>query len=452
MPITQTLAEAVLDGELAAPPAAALDAANASLIDAVAVMLAATGLEPAVAPFPLHVLATGGAGEARFFGGGGRRVPAGSAALVNGALGHALDFEDTFDAAGGHPNAIAIPVMLALGEMVAAPGAEVLSAIAVGAELTCRLGLGLRHDPATLGWYHPPMLGTLGAVLGAARLLRLEPGQTADALSLAMTGFSLTAELKRSPDSTLRAVRDGLAARAAVDAVRMALAGVRGFALPLEGEAGFFRQISGAEPDEDAILDGLGSRWFNTGLTIKQWPTCRGTHAAMAIARRMRDEGLAADAIERIAVTVSSPDEMLMQPLDQKRAPATVIDAKFSIPFTAARMLERGDVTLASFLDLVPPSLAARFHYAGSFGGDAGLEGLTRFDVTLRDGGQRRYEQRRPSAATTGTVAVGTLRAKFDACVVHARPRLPDGAADRLFDALLDFRARPAGSLFDAIA
>jgi 2-methylcitrate dehydratase PrpD len=451
MTITRALSEAVLDGGLGTPPAAALDAANASLVDAVSVTLAATGLEPAVAPFPRYVRAIGGTGEARFFGGGGLRVPAGSAALVNGALGHALDFEDTFDAAGGHPNAIAIPVLLALGELTSASGAEVLSAMAVGAELTCRLGLGLRRDPAALGWYHPPMLGTLGAVLGAARLLRLEPGQTADALSLAMTGFSLTAELKRSPDSTLRAVRDGLAARAAVEAVRLALAGVRGFVLPLEGEAGFFRQISGAEPDEDAILDGLGTRWFNTGLTIKQWPTCRGTHAAMAMARRMRDDGLAADAIERIAVTVSSPDEMLMQPLDQKRAPATVIDAKFSIPFTSALMLERGDVTLGSFLDLVPPSLAARFDYAGSFGGDPRLEGLTRFDVTLRGGGQRCYEQRRPAAATTGAVAVETLRAKFDACVVHARPRLPDGAAERLFDALLDFRGGPAGNLFDAI-
>jgi len=451
MSITWALSEAAL-GEALRPSAAALDAANASLVDSVSVMLAATGLEPAVAPFVQLVAARGGAAEARFFGSGGLRVPAASAALVNGALAHALDFEDTFDAAGGHPNAIAVPVMLALGERQGASGAEVLEAIAVGAELTCRLSLGLRRDPAGLGWYHPPMIGALGAVFGAARLLRLTVPQTADALSLAMTGFSLTAELKRSPDSTLRAVRDGLAARAVVEAVQLALAGVKGFALPLEGEAGFFRQLSGEGPDEAAILHGFGTRWLNTGLTMKQWPTCRGTHAAMEIARLMRADGIAADAIDRIAVTVSSPDEMLMQPLAQKRAPATVIDAKFSIPYTAGVMLERGEVSLATFLELTPPPLAARFDYAGSFGGDPSLEGLTRFDVKLRGGDVRRYEQKRPAAATTGTVTPAALRAKFDACIVHARPRIPDASAERLFGALRDFRDRPARALHDALA
>jgi len=451
MPITRTLAEAVLD-ETLTPSAAALDAANASLVDSVSVMFAATGLEPSVAPFVQLVTERGGAAEARFFGSGELRVPASSAALVNGALSHALDFEDTFDVAGGHPNAIAIPVLLALGERAGASGAEVLGAIAVGAELTCRLSLGLRRDPARLGWYHPPMLGALGAVFGAARLLRLTVPQTADALSLTMTGFSLTAELKRSPESTLRAVRDGLAARAVVEAVQLALAGVKGFALPLEGEAGFFRQISGEGPDEAEILADLGATWLNTSLTMKRWPTCRGTHAAMEIARRMREDGIGADAIDRIAVTVSSPDEMLMQPLEQKRMPVTVIDAKFSIPYTAGVMLERGDVSLATFLDLDPPAVAARFDYAGSFGNDPSLEGLTRFDIRLRDGGDKRYEQKRPATLTTGTISSVELRAKFDACVMHARPQLAKASAERLFGALLDFRNRPVRCLYDAVA
>jgi 2-methylcitrate dehydratase PrpD len=450
MMLTRRLVEAA-SGAAMAPSAGALDAANASLFDGVSVMLAATGLEPSVEPFVRHANALGGAAEARFFGSASLRVPAASAALVNGALAHALDFEDTFDAAGGHPNAIAMPVMLALGERAGATGRAVLEAIAVGAELTCRLSLGLRSDPARRGWYHPPMLGALGAVLGAARLLQLTPAQAADALSLAMTGFSLTAELKRSPDSTLRAIRDGLAARAAVDAVLLAQAGVRGFALPLEGEAGFFRMVSGEAPDEAAILDGLGDRWLIESLTMKQWPTCRGTHAAMEIARRMRAERIRAEDVERIAVTVSSPDEMLMQPLAQKRAPATIIDAKFSIPFTAGVMLEQGELTLATFTDMATPALAGRFDYTGSFGGDPALEGLTRFDVTLRDGTIRRYDQKRPAGTTSGTVTAEELRAKFDACVVHARPEISSHAAGRLFEALRDFRNRPAGCLYDAL-
>ena len=451
MSLTRRLAKAAVGGARFEPTPAALAAAKASLIDGVSVMLAATGLEPVVKPLEQYARAQGGTPEAGFFGSGGVRLPAASAAMVNGGLSHALDFEDTFDAAGGHPNAISIPVLLALGERVGASGAEVLTAIAIGGELTCRLSLGLRHDPAERGWYHPPILGALGAVFGAARLLRLTPEETADSLSLAATGFALSAELKRSPESTLRGIRDGLAARAVVDAVSLGQAGVRGFSLPLEGEAGVFRHLTGAAPDEDAIFDGVGEIWLNTSLSIKRWPTCRGTHAAMEIARRMRSEGLRPDSVERIAVTVSSPDEMLMQPLAQKRVPATVIDAKFSIPFCAGMMLEHGDVSLGTFLDITPPALASCFEYAGSFGGDSSLEGLTRFEVKLRDGTVRRYDQKRPESDTTGTVSPAALRAKFDSCIIHARPVVTSQAADRLFEALLDFCNRPAGCLYDAI-
>ncbi len=449
MALTQRAAEATLSLTV---HRAALDAARASLIDCVSVMLAATGLEPAVEPLVRHAYAVGGTGESRSFSGNGSLLPAASAAFVNGALAHALDFEDTFDAAGGHPNAIAIPVLLALGERHAKTGAEVLEAIAVGAEFTCRLSLGLRTDPALRGWYHPPIIGALGATLGAARLLKLTAEKTADALTLAMTGFSLSAELKRSPASTLRAVRDGLAAQAVVDAVLLAQAGVRGFMLPLEGEAGIFRHLTGEAPDEAAIFEGIGEIWLNTGLTLKQWPTCRGTHAAMEIARRMREEGVHAREVKKIEVTVSSPDEMLMRPLAQKRAPATVIDAKFSIPFTAGVMLERGDVLLSSFVDLTPPAVASRFKDAGSFGGDPKLEGLTRFDVTMRDGNTRRYDQKRPPAQVTGDISPAAQREKFDACVAHTKPGLGPDRAGRLFEALVDFPNRSAGSLFDTLA
>src|SRR5262249_5585720 len=45
-----------------------------------------------------------------------------TAALLNGAAGHALDFDDTHLAMGGHPSVPVIPSVLALAETIAANG------------------------------------------------------------------------------------------------------------------------------------------------------------------------------------------------------------------------------------------------------------------------------------------------------------------------------------------
>src|SRR5690606_39018228 len=87
-------------------PREALNAAQVSLLDALAVMLAAAALEPATRPFWQHARA-GGDGPAPLLAGG--TAQASAAALANGALAHALDFEDTHDATGLHPNAVVIP-------------------------------------------------------------------------------------------------------------------------------------------------------------------------------------------------------------------------------------------------------------------------------------------------------------------------------------------------------
>ena len=121
-------------------------AARLCLADGLAVMLGALRLEPAVQPFQTQARLYG-PGPAPLLAGG--TAPAPAAALANGALAHALDFEDTFDRAGLHVNAAVIPTVLALGPDK--PLAEVLRAMILGADLACRIGLSLTRDPATRG-------------------------------------------------------------------------------------------------------------------------------------------------------------------------------------------------------------------------------------------------------------------------------------------------------------
>jgi 2-methylcitrate dehydratase PrpD len=323
-------------------------AAQIALADGLGVMAAAVVLEPATAPFLDHAIAMGGSGPARIIG---RKcsVTAPMAAMANGALSHALDFEDTFEPGMIHPNASLVPAVLALAQMENPDGRLVLQSLAIGCDFACRLSLALDGDPARRGWYHPPILSGLGATLGAAYLMGLTEQQAIDALGLFAAQFMLADELKRSPQSHLRAVREGLAARAAVEAVLLARAGVRAVERPLEGPSGVFAQLTGNGPQEQALLDDLCIRFAGPSVAIKRWPSCRGTHSAIVAAQSLRQRGVSAGSIARVEVIATPPNDMLFVPRQSRIAPHTAIDAKFSIPYVFAAAMTRDAIDLDAF-------------------------------------------------------------------------------------------------------
>jgi 2-methylcitrate dehydratase PrpD len=348
--LSARLAEHVAGVRFEQLPPNTIAATCRALLDAVGVMHAASGMAPEARPFIELAAAHGGKPQASIFG-TELCVSAESAALANGAMAHALDYEDAFDAAPVHPNASLVPAVVALAQAHGpVSGAELVTAIAVGCDLVCRLALCLREDPARLGWYPPPILGAMGAVAGAARLLRLSPRQVLDAWSLMLLQNSCSGEITRDADTVLRAVREAFPAHAAVMVARLAAAGIPGFSAPFEGEAGFFRLFAGGRFDAQVLLQDLGSRWHIDQLSFKPWPSCRGTHAAIESALYLRQQhGIAPHTIASITVRGGAVQRMLAEPAERKRAPATSIDAKFSLPFTVATALCRGAVTLDSF-------------------------------------------------------------------------------------------------------
>ena len=108
-----------------------------------------------------------------------------TAALVNGAAGHALDFDDTHTTMGGHPSVPVLPALLALGDAERAHGRALLTALVVGIELECRLGalLGFGHYAA--GFHSTGTVGTFGAAAACAHLLGLDEHAWSQALGLA---------------------------------------------------------------------------------------------------------------------------------------------------------------------------------------------------------------------------------------------------------------------------
>lgn len=342
-------------------PASTVAATKRSLVDGLGVMLAASSLGEGIEAFQAMADVCS-RGEQAILIGTGRRAPLSLAALANGALSHALDFEDSYDGAPVHPNAVALAATLSLADAHGSvSGKSLLAALAVGCDLVCRLGLALRCDPTSYGWYTPPILGAFGAVAACAKLVDLSPAQIKDAFSLLLCSHTCSAEIKYSPDSHIRAIRDAFPAQAAVQAVRLAGSGIRGFDAPFEGKAGLFAMYARGEMDLARLTGNLGREFEGDRVSYKPWPSCRGTHPFIEAVLKMREAGLTADQVESIQLFGHPVLRMLDEPRDTKRAPSTAIDAKFSLAFTVAAALIDGEITLGTFdaARLSRPDIAA---------------------------------------------------------------------------------------------
>lgn len=430
-------------------PGGALDAAARALMDATGVMLAASGLSPDVAPF-IDLAAAQGGGPCSILG-TGISTSASMAAFANGAMAHALDFEDAFDPAPSHPNASLMPAAIALVQAADGPvsGRDFLTALAVGCDVVCRLGLSLRQTMEESGWYPPPILGAFGAAAAGARIAGLNARQTRDALSLALCQVTAPGEIKHSAGTVVRAVREAFPAQAAVTAVQLARAGVAGFEEPLEGPGGFFRLYVDGRYAPEALLAGLGRTWLGEQLTFKAWPACRGTHAFIEIALALRaSPGFDWRQITAVRATIGEVQRMLTEPLERKRAPATAIDAKFSIPFTIALALVRGRVGLDDFdaAALSDPdvlALAARVEIVErpDWGRDRAAAGA--LSLTLGTGEVLNDERLTALGAPANPLGAAALEAKFADCAARARSPLSGAEAGALAQTLLGLAGSP---------
>ncbi|HEM61672.1 MAG TPA: MmgE/PrpD family protein, partial [Chloroflexi bacterium] len=370
----------------------------------------------------------------------GAKAPAPLAALANGSMAHALDFEDVHDNAPVHPNAATVPAALAVAEsMGGVSGKQLLTAMALGSDLVCRLGLAFNENPLESGWYIPPILGAFGATAAAGKLLGLSAEQVVDAFSLTLCQATCSAELTHSPQSVVRSVRDAFSAQAGVVSALLAQRGVTGFDRPLEGEAGLFRLYSRGNYDPTALTRELGRTFEGVNVSFKPWPSCRGTHSYIdAILQIMETEGLRPSEVEGINLVVSPVNRMLCEPLESKQRPATAIDAKFSLPFIVATALVRGRVNLDDF---APEALAdgevLELARKVSYEVDPGVtlkeavRGVVELE-TLRGSVSRRVDV--PYGHPHNPISQEALVAKFKDCAGHAATGIPESRLDDVVD------------------
>ena len=338
----------------------------------------AGGAEPLAAILRAKAIEEGGAAQASLIGGG--RVPMRVAALVNGAISHALDYDDTHFAHIGHPSVAVIPATLAIAEAKGAGIEELLDAALVGAEASVRVGLWLGREHYQTGFHQTATAGAFGATLAVGRILGLSQSTMVQALGLAATRAS---GLKSQFGTMGKPYNAGLAAETGIEAADLAARGFTSTSVGISGPQGFGPTHVGAG-DEDA-LDGLGALWRMETVSHKFHACCHGLHASIEALR-----GLGVSAGDVAAVTIRTHPRWLS--VCNKPDPDTGLGAKFSYRHVAAMVLAGVDTSaIVNFSDEMAqrPGLAA-LRSLVAVEAEARLSEMeARVEVTLKDGALR---------------------------------------------------------------
>lgn len=341
------LASFALNLQLSDVPEAVQRLAKEHLLDVLGIAIASTKFE-----FGRAVLAGVrelGEGTQATALGSGVKMPAASAALVNGVLAHSLDFDDTHISAIYHASAQAMAAAFAAGEANNSSGQEVLLAFIAALEIGCRIAAAGAPEFHQRGFHPTALCGTFAASAAAGRLYRTDQATLVSALGLC---GSQAAGVLEIGDSWLKRMHPGWAAHSALASLSLARAGFLGPNTIFEGSKGFYAtHVQEVPQGERSPSYQLGERWLTMGIALKPYPCCHFIHSFVDAALELRDQVSLQD-IERIECPLTPMlHKMVAEPREVRIRPSNPYQALFSVPYVVALALARGRVDLAAFYD-----------------------------------------------------------------------------------------------------
>jgi 2-methylcitrate dehydratase PrpD len=409
MNLTRTLAERAVAVTYKTLPEEVRELARQCVLDYFGVGLA--GADDELARILLDEQSeAGGATQAAVIG-HAARLPIAAAALVNGAITHALDYDDVNLAMPGHPTVSILPALLALAEEKKASGKAVIAAFVAGYETCCRIGMTLRPGHYTRGFHATGTVGAFGAAAACAHLLGLDAEATGRALGIAGTQ---SAGLKSQFGTMCKPFHAGKAAQNGLLAARLAARGFSSRPDLIECEQGFAATHAPEFHPEKALTEPKrGYHIFNN--LFKYHAACYMTHAPIECGRQLREQGVAPADIAAIKLAAHvAIDKVCNIP-----APTDGLESKFSLRQTIAMALAGVDT-------------AALGAYSVANAADPELVALReRVDFDFRDD--------LPEAGAEITVALKdgrTARADFDAGIPMADVAAQGKRIAAKFDAL----------------
>jgi 2-methylcitrate dehydratase PrpD len=406
-------------------------------------------------------------GPSRLFG-TGEHVALASAACANAACAQALEFDDTHNESIVHMSSPAVTAALALSEVHRLSGRDLILAIALANEISCRVGVVAPGQFHRRGFHPTGLFAPFGVAYLAGRVLGLD--RPALARAAGICGSFAAGLLECWVDGTdSKFLHSGWAAQSGIAAAYLAQAGATGPPAVLEGRFGLFAshlQDASVPRRFDRIANGLGTEWESRNSSFKPYPAAHVLHPYVdAILRARQQHGITAADVARIDCPVAEFNvSIVCEPVAEKVQPASESHGRVSLQYTLAEALcfgklgkrayRRDSLTNADIL-----ALARRIGYYvdPSFPGPGRFKGAVQ--ITLNDGRVIAEVQEHNRGSVENPMTEAELRDKFDENAADLlskdeRDRLADAIArtERLDDAslLVDLAIRGGGDVGNA--
>lgn len=297
--LTQRLAEYIKGFTFENMPEEVVSRSKLILLDTLGAILAASSPNYSAGRILMEFIRTTGGNPQSTILGTDLKTSCVNACLVNGTLGYYCDIEPHHVAAVLHPAAVSVPVALAFAEWKKKGGKELLSALTLGIEVSCRTSLALNPRDLYSRGFHPTSVAcTFGAAAGAGSFLGLSLSQWANALGLAGNQASGLLAWASDPTENSRPFNPGIAARNGATAALLAQLGFGGPPMIFEGKYDLFTAFSqGNQKPEKLFQEG----WAIEELAIKLYSSCSYTHPGLdALLGLMKENRLNSRDLARI--------------------------------------------------------------------------------------------------------------------------------------------------------
>ncbi len=257
------------------------------------------------------------------------KVDIANAALLNGISSHTFDFDDTHLKTIIHPAGPVAPAVLALGQHLNISGRELIDAMVIGIEVSCRVGNAIYPDHYDRGWHITGSTGMLGAAAACSRLMKLTPAQTQMALGVAA---SQPTGLREQFGTMTKPFHPGAAAKVGLMAALFGKHGFTSSRRALEAPRGLM-QVFSDKTDWSEITENLGSSWEIALNTYKPFACGIVIHPSIDDCVQLREKyNLKASDIAKVTLKVHS----LVLELTGKKTPVTGLESKFSVYHSCA--------------------------------------------------------------------------------------------------------------------
>lgn len=382
----------------------------------------------------------GGAPQATIFS-CGVKVPAPNAAQANATMAHSLDFDDVHEAAVMHPGVVTIPTAFAMAEYTGGlTGKDFIQAVAVGGDMISRMGLATRpgDDIHQYGWHFTTLNGFMTSAAVAGKIMGFNEDQLVNAIGIGYHQSCGNGQAVKDGVLTKR-LGPGFAVRGGIQAAMLAGKGVTGAKNALEGVQGYYKVYHGSCYSKDILVGELGKRFESGNISIKPYPSCRGTHPTIdATLLLVGENGIDADKVDSIKIWAGKGTlGLLALPLEVKAKPRNFVDSQFSLVWGCAAAIVKKRVTLSCYTETAikdPEILAVAAKVSVEHDpkfDTGGLEPIY-IEITMKDGTVYKKLMETATGSPEKPATFEDCVTKFQGCTEFSARPMPKENAEKI--------------------